>query len=48
MRLTRDEIILVTFIFVALVGGAVIKHYRDRDRLAAAHPAEAAMPAGEH
>ncbi len=32
MRLTRDEIILITFILVALLSGAVIKRYRDQAR----------------
>jgi hypothetical protein len=35
MRLTRDEIILVTFILVALLSGALIKRYRDRARVLA-------------
>jgi hypothetical protein len=33
MRLTRDEILLVTCILLALVAGAIIKHYRDQARL---------------
>ena len=32
MRLTRDEIILVTCILLALLAGAIIKRHRDRAR----------------
>ncbi|HEV7401389.1 MAG TPA: hypothetical protein VGO11_00620 [Chthoniobacteraceae bacterium] len=32
MRLTRDEIILITCILLALLSGAIIKRYRDRAR----------------
>jgi hypothetical protein len=35
MRLTRDEIILVTGILAALVTGAIVKHYRETERVAA-------------
>lgn len=40
MRLTRDEILLITCILLALLSGAVIKRYRDRAR--------ALAPAAEH
>jgi hypothetical protein len=43
MRLTRDEIILVTSIILALVTGAIVKNCRAQRRLAtpaAAIPAE--------
>ena len=33
MRLTRAEIILVTCLFLAITGGAVVKRYRDAHRL---------------
>lgn len=36
MRLTRDEIILITGILIALVTGAVVKHYRSQRRVEAA------------
>jgi hypothetical protein len=42
MRLTRDEILLVTFILVALLSGALIKRYRDRARALA--PTQQATP----
>lgn len=45
MRLTRDEIILVTCILVALATGALVKHWRESERVAAiqhARPAESA------
>jgi hypothetical protein len=42
MRLTRDEILLISFITVALVAGAVVKNYRARDRMA--RPAGVAAP----
>ena len=35
MRLTRDEILLVTGLVAALLLGSVVKHYRDQARLAA-------------
>ena len=35
MRLTREEIILVTGILLALVVGAVVKNYRESERVAA-------------
>ena len=40
MRLTRDEIILVTFILVALLSGALIKRHRDQARALAPVPAQ--------
>jgi hypothetical protein len=43
MRLTRDEIYLITFIIAALVVGAAVKHYRDRER--ALRPAATPPPA---
>jgi hypothetical protein len=45
MRLTRDEIILITFILLALLSGAVIKRYRDRARTLAP-AAQHATPSG--
>lgn len=33
MRLTKDEIILVTFALLALVIGAAVKNYRDTHRI---------------
>jgi len=42
MRLTRDEILLIVSIMVALVFGAAVKHYRDRARLLQHTPAPAA------
>ncbi len=42
MRLTRDEILLVTGLVAALVLGVVVKHYRDAARLAAPAPAVSA------
>ena len=43
MRLTRQEIILVTSVLAALLLGVIVKHERDQARLrsstaAAAHP----------
>lgn len=35
MRLTRDEIILLVGIVIALVAGVVVKHYRAERRAAA-------------
>jgi hypothetical protein len=32
MRLTRDEILLITFVLIALLAGAVIKRHRDAAR----------------
>jgi hypothetical protein len=42
MRLTRDEILLVTFVLLALLSGAIIKRHRDRARALA--PATRATP----
>ncbi len=44
MRLTRDEIILVVGIVIALVTGVVIKHYRAERRAAAAVATAGAEP----
>jgi hypothetical protein len=45
MRLTRDEIILITCILLALLTGAIIKRHRDRARaLAPATQQETAKP----
>ena len=47
MRLTRDEIILIAFVLLALLAGAVIKHHRDTARAlgpASAHQSPAASP----
>jgi hypothetical protein len=35
MRLTRDEMLLIAGVMVALVVGAVVKQHRDRTRAAA-------------
>jgi len=43
MRLTRDEILLIVAIIIALLVGATVKHYRDAQRM---HPQPAAPPAG--
>ena len=44
MRLTRDEIILVTFILIALVAGALIKRHRDQARALAPASSQPASP----
>lgn len=36
MRLTRDEILLLVGIVIALVAGVIVKHYRAEWRAAAA------------
>lgn len=38
MRLTRDEIILITCVLLALAVGAVVKSYRDHLRLTRPQP----------
>lgn len=43
MRLTRDEIILITCVLLALLAGAIIKRHRDQAR-ALAPAAEQAPP----
>jgi hypothetical protein len=45
VRLTRDEILLVTGLVAALVLGVMVKHYRDQARLSAPAPA---VPAKKH
>jgi hypothetical protein len=44
MKLTRDEIRLVVFILVALVLGAAVKNYRDKQRMAIPSPAPRVAP----
>ncbi len=45
MKLTRDEILLVTSLLLALVLGVAIKHFREQHRLSAPPPSAAATPA---
>ena len=48
MRLTRDEILLIASVMIALLLGSIIKHYRDRHRLLVRpHPAPPAEIQGQ-
>lgn len=47
MRLTRDEIILVSSILVALVVGALVQHYRESARVEAIERNLKAAKAGD-
>ena len=44
MRLTKDEIKLVSFLLGALLLGVTVRHYRHRDRVNLPPPAAHATP----